>query len=216
MQQKRGNMAGMKVEQYVVGPVMTNCYFAINEDTSEMLVIDPGDEGAMLIDKIKEKHLIPKAVLLTHGHFDHAGAAKMLADAFDIRIYAEEHEQATLENPTLNLSGMIGKQEVYHADIYVKDGETLELAGFSLKVFLTPGHTKGGCCYYIEKEQTVFTGDTLFRESVGRTDFPSGSASELLRSVEEKLMPLPGQIKVYPGHNDTTTIGWERQYNPFL
>lgn len=81
----------------------------------------------------------------------------MVADAFDIPIYAEEHEQATLENPTLNLSGMIGKQEVYHADIYVKDGETLELAGFSLKVFLTPGHTKGGCCYYIEKSRAVFT-----------------------------------------------------------
>lgn len=110
---------------------------------------------------------------------------------------------------------MIGKQEVYHADIYVKDGETLELAGFSLKVFSTPGHTKGGCCYYIEKSRPFLPRYPV--PGVRRKDrFPSASASELLRSVEEKLMPLPGQIKVYPGHNDTTTIGWERQYNPFL
>ena len=111
---------------------------------------------------------------------------------------------------------MVGIKEIYHADCYVKDGEILNLAGFEIKVLHTPGHTKGGCCYYIEKEQAVFSGDTLFNSSVGRTDFPGGSATVLLRSIEEKLMPMPGQTKVYPGHNDTTTIGWEKQYNPFL
>lgn len=209
-------MAGLRVEQYVVGPVMTNCYFAVNEDTNEMLVIDPGDAGEMLIHKIKEKNLTPVAVLLTHGHFDHAGAAKTVADAFGIEIYAEEHEKETLDNPAVNLSGMSGMQEAYRADCFIKDGDSLELAGFEIQVLFTPGHTKGGCCYYIEKEQTVFSGDTLFCESVGRTDFPGGSATVLLRSIEEKLMPMPGQTKVYPGHNDMTTIGWERQYNPFL
>ncbi len=209
-------MAGLRVEQYVVGPVMTNCYFAVNEDTDEMLVIDPGDAGEQLIGKIKEENLTPKAVLLTHGHFDHASAAKTVAEAFGIRIYAEEHEKETLENASVNLSGMSGKKEVYEADCYVKDGDILNLAGFEIQVLYTPGHTKGGCCYYIEKEQAVFSGDTLFCESVGRTDFPGGSATVLLRSIEEKLMPMPGQTKVYPGHNDTTTIGWERQYNPFL
>lgn len=209
-------MAGLRVEQYVVGPVMTNCYFAINEDTREMFVVDPGDEAAKLIEKIKEKDVTPVAVLLTHGHFDHASAAKAVAETFGIKIYAEEHEKETLENPSINLSGMAGGQEVYSADCYVKDGEVLNLAGFEIKALYTPGHTKGGCCYYIEKEQTVFSGDTLFNSSVGRTDFPGGSASVLLRSIEEKLMPMPGQTKVYPGHNDTTTIGWEKQYNPFL
>ena len=210
-------MAGLRVEQYVVGPVMTNCYFAVNEDTKEALIIDPGDSAGALIDKIRERGLTPKAVLLTHGHFDHASAAEPVAKEFLVPIYAEEHEKETLESPAINLCGMMGQRGVvFYADKYVKDGDLLELAGFSIKVLHTPGHTKGGCCYYIEKEQALFAGDTLFCQSVGRTDFPGGSASVLLHSIEEKLMPLPGQTKVYPGHNETTTIGWERQYNPFL
>lgn len=210
-------MTGLRVEQYVVGPVMTNCYFAVNQDNNQMLVIDPGDSAEMLIHKIREENLTPVAVLLTHGHFDHAGAAQEVADAFGIEIYAEEHEKETLETPSVNLCGMIGERgKIYHADRYVKDGEHLDLAGFDITVFHTPGHTKGGCCYYIEKEQAVFAGDTLFLESVGRTDFPGGSASQLIQSIQEKLMPLPGQTKVYTGHNSTTSIGWERQNNPFL
>lgn len=209
-------MARLRVEQYVVGQVMTNCYFAVNEDTLEVLVIDPGDGAARLIEKIRQEKLIPRAVLLTHGHFDHAMAAGEIAREFQIPVYAEEHEKETLENPDINLCGMLGRRESYRADKFVKDGEELSLAGFDIKVMFTPGHTKGGCCYYMEKEQAVFSGDTLFHESVGRTDFPGGSASVLLKSIEDKLMPLPGQVKVYPGHNDVTTIGWERQYNPFL
>lgn len=210
-------MSGLRVEQYVVGPVMTNCYFAVNEDTNEMLVIDPGDSAKQLVDKIKERALKPAAVLLTHGHFDHAWAAKEVAEEFSVPVYAEEHEKETLLSPEINLCGMMGQRGViFHADVYVKDEDTLDLAGFSVKVLHTPGHTKGGCCYYIEKEQALFSGDTLFCQSVGRTDFPGGSASVLIRSIEEKLLPLPGQTKVYPGHNETTTIGYERQYNPFL
>ncbi len=210
-------MSGLRVEQYVVGPVMTNCYFAVNEDTNEMLVIDPGDSAKQLIDKIKERALKPAAVLLTHGHFDHAWAAKEVAEEFSVPVYAEEHEKETLLSPEINLCGMMGQRGVvFRADVYVKDEDTLDLAGFSVKVLHTPGHTKGGCCYYIEKEQALFSGDTLFCQSVGRTDFPGGSASVLIRSIEEKLLPLPGQTKVYPGHNETTTIGYERQYNPFL
>ncbi len=210
-------MAGLRVEQYVVGPVMTNCYFAVNEDTKEMLVIDPGDSAQRLIEKIKERGLKPAAVLLTHGHFDHAMAAEKVADEFGVSIYAHEMERETLEEPSINLGGMMGAGgTVFHADVFVKDGQILELAGFSIQALYTPGHTKGGCCYYIEKEQAVFVGDTLFHGSVGRTDFPGGSASVLLRSIEEKLMCLPGHTKVYPGHEDVTTIGWEKQHNPFL
>ena len=195
-------MAGLRVEQYVVGPVMTNCYLAVNEDTNEALIIDPGDEGRRLIEKIKEKNLTLAAVLLTHGHFDHAAAAAELAEAFQVPIYAHEKEKETLETPRINLCAMIGEPDaVYHADIYVKDNDVLQLAGFRIQVLYTPGHTVGGCCYYIEEEQAVFAGDTLFNGSVGRTDFPGGSASVLIRSIEEKLMPLPGQTKVYPGHN---------------
>ena len=209
-------MARLRVEQYVVGEVMTNCYFAVNEDTMEVLVIDPGDGAGRLAEKMREKNLIPRAVLLTHGHFDHAMAAGKIAEEFQIPVYAEEHEKETLNNPAVNLSGMIGNRESYHADEFVKDGDVLSLAGFTIKVLFTPGHTQGGCCFYFEEEQALFSGDTLFHDSVGRTDFPGGSASVLLKSIEDKLMPLPGQVNVYPGHNDTTTIGWERQYNPFL
>ncbi|MBO5371265.1 MAG: MBL fold metallo-hydrolase [Lachnospiraceae bacterium] len=209
-------MAGLRVEQYVVGPVMTNCYFAVNEDTNEMFIVDPGAWASELIQRVSKCGAAPVAVLLTHGHFDHASAARALAEEYGIQIYAHEAEKETLENPDINLCGMVRLNEVYSADCYVKDGEILNIAGFEIKVLHTPGHTKGGCCYYIEKEQAVFSGDTLFNASVGRTDFPGGSASVLLRSIEEKLLPMPGQTKVYPGHNDTTTIGWEKQYNPFL
>lgn len=210
-------MAKLRVEQYAVGPVRTNCYFAINADTNEALIVDPGDEASFLIEKLNERGAAPVAVLLTHGHFDHAAAAQEVADAFDIQIYAHEAEKETLENPALNLCGMIGRGgESYHADVYVRDKGCLTLAGFSIEVLHTPGHTKGGCCYYIEAEQAVFAGDTLFCGSVGRTDFPGGSASELLGSIRERLLCLPGQTNVYPGHEDTTTIGWERQHNPFL
>ena len=206
----------MKVEQYCVGQVQTNCYFAINEETQEALIVDPGDSAAFLAEKIKPTELKPQAVLLTHGHFDHAMAAKELADIFGVKIYAHEAEQETLKQSGLNASGMIGRRDSYHADVFVKDGEVLNLAGMELKVLHTPGHTEGGCCYYAEKEQVLFSGDTLFCQSVGRTDFPRGSMSQLIRSIKEKLLPLPNTVKVYPGHMGVTTIGIERSSNPFI
>lgn len=206
----------MKIEQYCVGEVGTNCYFAINEDTKEMLVVDPGDAAEMLAGKIREGGYRPQAVLLTHGHFDHAMAAEELAGMFGIQIYAHEAEKETLEQPRLNVSAMLGRRDAYHADVFVKDGEVLSLAGMELKVLHTPGHTEGGCCYYLEKEKVLFSGDTLFCQSVGRTDFPRGSMSQLVRSIKEKLMPLPDDVKVYPGHMSVTSIGMERHRNPFL
>ena len=111
---------------------------------------------------------------------------------------------------------MIGRRDSYHADIFVKDNEALKLAGMELKVLHTPGHTEGGCCYYVEKEQALFSGDTLFCQSVGRTDFPRGSMSQLIRSIKEKLLSLPNTVKVYPGHMGVTTIGMEKSSNPFI
>lgn len=206
----------MEIEQYCVGQVATNCYFAINGETKEMLVIDPGDSAKMLADKINQEGLKPQAILLTHGHFDHVMAAEELAGIFGVKIYAHEKEQDTLENPGKNVSLMVGGRDAYHADVYVKDGEVLELAGMKVKVLHTPGHTAGGCCYYLEEEGALFSGDTLFCQSVGRTDFPGGSMSEIVRSIKEKLMALPDEVRVYPGHMDLTTIGKERAYNPFL
>ena len=205
-----------EVLRYIVGPVCTNCYLLVNHKTGELLVVDPGDQAQLIEKQIKKTGAKPVAVLLTHGHFDHAGAAEELADKYQISIYAHEAEKETLEDPGLNLCGMIGEHKVYHADIFVKDEEVLNLAGFSIRVFFTPGHTIGGCCYYIADEKILFSGDTLFQESVGRTDFPRGSASDLIRAIREKLMPLPDDVTVYTGHDESTLIGYERMHNPYL
>ena len=205
-----------EVLRYIVGPICTNCYLLVNHKTGELLVVDPGDQAQLIEKQIEKTGAKPVAILLTHGHFDHAGAAEALADKYQISIYAHEAERETLEDPGLNLCGMIGEHKVYHADIFVKDEEVLNLAGFSIRVFLTPGHTIGGCCYYIADEKILFSGDTLFQESVGRTDFPRGSASDLIRAIREKLMPLPDDVTVYTGHDESTLIGYERMHNPYL
>lgn len=209
-------MVPLRVEQYVVGSVSTNCYFAINDDTKEVLIIDPGASAKKLAEKVREGGLKPTAILLTHGHFDHAGAAEELAGLLDVKIYAYETEKETLENPSLNLSGWEGRSDVYHADIYVRDEQELDLAGFHIRVLFTPGHTVGSCCYYFPYQNTLFCGDSLFQGSIGRTDFPKGSASQLVRAIQDKLMPLPDETAVYTGHGEETTIGLERMYNPFL
>lgn len=209
-------MSNLKIEEFCVGEVQTNCYFAVNENTKEMFVVDPGASAERLAGEIQNKGYRPVAILLTHGHFDHAGAAEELAKQLHVKIYAHEAEKDTLESPQNNVSVMIGRPESYHADIYVKDEEVLTLAGFELKVLHTPGHTAGGCCYYISKEDALFSGDTLFCQSVGRTDFPGGSMSRIVRSIKEKLLELPGYTKVYPGHMEATTIEQERQWNPYL
>ena len=209
-------MAPLKVEQYVVGPVQTNCYFAVNDETKEMILIDPGAIADRLIQVIEEEKLNPVAILLTHGHFDHAGGAADVAARFGIKVYAEEHERETLDDPKLNLSGWTGAETTYHADVFLKDEQEFDLAGFHIRVLFTPGHTVGGCSYYFAYQDALFSGDTLFAQSVGRTDFPKGSASALIRGIKEKLLPLPDEVTVYTGHNDTTTIGTERRYNPYL
>lgn len=209
-------MVELKIEQYQVGAIMTNCYFLINDDTKETLIVDPGGSTKYLKQKIIDGGLKPAAILLTHGHFDHASGAEELKKEYGIKIYAHEAEKETLHNPQGNLSPMFGANETYDADVYVKDGQILHLAGFEIEVLYTPGHTPGGVCYYFKDQKVLASGDTLFCESVGRTDFPGGSASQLVRSVKEKLMELPDDVRVLPGHEGKTYIGYERDHNPFL
>lgn len=209
-------MVPLRIEQYVVGSVSTNCYFAINDDTKEVLIIDPGASAPQLAQKVQDGDLKPVAILLTHGHFDHASAAEELAGLLQVKIYAHEAERETLETPGLNLSGWEGRADVYHVDEYLADEAELPLAGFTIRVLHTPGHTVGGCCYYFAEQGTLFSGDTLFCTSIGRTDFPKGSASQLIRAIHEKLMILPDETAVYTGHGEMTSIGTEREYNPFL
>lgn len=209
-------MSKLQIRHYMVGPVQTNCYFAVNTESGEALVIDPGAEPGMLAEKLRKLKADPKAILLTHGHFDHADGARALAEEFGIKIYAHEAEREVLADQEKNVSWMIGERKTYSADVYVKDEQELDLAGFHIRVFLTPGHTCGSCCYYLPYEDVLFSGDTLFAMSVGRTDYPTGSMSAIVRSIREKLMKLPENTMVYTGHGDFTTIETERMYNPYL
>ena len=207
----------MLVKEFMVGLVGTNCYLATNSETNETLIIDPGDEADALENYIKKHEYHPVAVLLTHGHFDHCMAAEEVAGHYGISVYVHEAEKETMENPALNCGGMIGKRLSFHADRYMHgEKDHLSLAGFEIDVILSPGHTPGGVCFYIQSDGILFSGDTLFCESVGRTDFPGGSMSRLVRSIKEKLFLLPDDTKVLPGHNEWTTIGNERRNNPFL
>ena len=155
----------------------------------------------------------PKAILLTHGHFDHILAAEDIRRTFHIPILASEREMELLEEPDMNLSSTYEESMSLTADRWLKDGETLELLGKKWSVIHTPGHTAGCLCYYIEDENLLFSGDTLFLESVGRTDLPTARPGEIIDSVVKKLFVLPDETKVYPGHGGSSTMGHEKQYN---
>lgn len=206
----------MTVENFVLGPMGTNCYIVINDESRECFVTDPADCPPEFVSHIRNKGLKVTAVLLTHGHFDHIMGLDGLLEQFPVPVYAHENEKQVLESAQINLSGMYGMGYTFSEAEYVRDGQIIETAGMKIRVIHTPGHTSGGCCYYIEEEGLLLSGDTLFCASIGRTDFPTGSSSQLVRSVREKLMPLPDETRVCPGHMDETTIGYEKKHNPFL
>lgn len=206
----------MKIEKFVLGALQTNSYLILNEDTKEVVIVDPAICPDYVLSHVKSKGYIPKAILLTHGHFDHVMGIEGWVSNYEIPVYLHEDEKEVLANPKLNLSVMMGKYYAYDKVQTLKDGEVLELAGFSFKVIHTPGHTKGGCCYYEEREGVLISGDTLFQASVGRSDFPTGSMSTLVRSIKERLFVLPDDVMVYPGHNNLTCIADEKKYNPFV
>lgn len=208
-------MDRMEIKRAVLGMAATNCYFACNRETKETIIIDPADNAELLIRALTTGGYKPAAILLTHGHVDHILAVNALRERFGIKAYAHEAEKAVLESTRYNLSTMFGAACTMKADVYLRDGEEIELAGFSIRVIHTPGHTPGGCCFYIRDEKVLFSGDTLFRSSIGRTDFPGGSMSTLVRGIREKLFILPEDTAVFPGHNEPTDIGREKIYNPF-
>lgn len=209
-------MAPLSIQTYVVGPVQTNCYFAINDDTKEVLIIDPGASAKQLAEKVKEQGLKPVAILLTHGHFDHILAAEAIRDRYQIPIYACQKEEKTLQDPKINLTAYHMDSYTLKADVYLTDLQAVELAGFSVQMIETPGHTAGSCCYYLKDEGVLFSGDTVFCGSAGRTDFPEGSTAAIVESLHRLLDALPDDTEVYPGHDASTTIGYEKRYNPFV
>ena len=215
-------MAGTKVGMFTLGMIGTNCYFVFDEDKTDesgkrhCIFFDPADKGSKIYETLLENNIAVDLILLTHGHFDHIGGAKELKDLSGARIGCLKEEEALLKDPFLNLGNSYGMNLSVTPDVLYRDGEVIEAAGLSCKVLKTPGHTSGSCCFYFENDNILISGDTLFEESVGRTDFPTSSTSELINSVKEKIFVLPDETIVYPGHGEVTTVGHEKQYNPFI
>lgn len=208
-------MSLLKCDFRVVGPIQTNCYFLYREDTKECLIIDPGYEADKIEAYVQKKQLHVAGILLTHGHFDHITAADEVRKKFQTKIYASGKEKELMADPRMNVSVMMGESVSLKADVWLEDGQELEMLGETMRCILTPGHTGGGMCFYFPKACMLFSGDTLFQKSVGRTDFPTGSSRELIRSVREKLLVLPEAVRVYPGHGLMTTIRDEQMFNPY-
>lgn len=205
----------IKIGKIVMGSVQTNCYFLYQENEKKIIVIDPADRGEYLYDAFAEKGFEVAAILLTHAHFDHIWGCNKLRELSGAKVYAWEEERDVCESARLNVSEDVGRPYVVSVDQYLKDGEKVSVEGMDSVLIGTPGHTKGSCCYYFEKDKILISGDTLFEGSVGRTDLPTGNGAILSRSLKNKLMSLPGDVKVFPGHGGSTTIGDEKKYNPF-
>ncbi len=203
----------MDIQSFVMGPVATNTYLL--SEGEEAIVIDPASKAQKMIEKIGDRRLL--AVLLTHGHFDHIGAAEKIRKDLGVPVYAGALEQTVLDDPLINLSGKYTwKPFTLKADRLLSDGEEFSLAGCRIRVLHTPGHSEGGVCYELPDEGILFSGDTLFESSYGRTDGPDGDPEAMLRSLARLFKELPGEMNVLPGHGDATTIAEERTYNPAL
>lgn len=219
----------IRIENIVLGMCATNCYavfdggaktpggYVDDGQLKEAVIIDPAADAACIEAMIARYKLKPVAVLLTHGHFDHLSAADAVRKRYGIKVYAGNEERPVMNSSSYNLSlPFTGEGMTFEADEYFKPGEELDFAGFRIGTIPVPGHTIGSVCYYFEEQKVLFSGDTLFAGSVGRSDFPTGNAGQLIRAIKSGLMSLPDDVKVYPGHGESTTVGCERVNNPFI
>ncbi|MDO5037048.1 MAG: MBL fold metallo-hydrolase [Tissierellia bacterium] len=203
----------LQVIRHVVGIQATNTYLVFNEN-KEGILIDPASHGKALIQAIEKEGVQLEAILLTHAHGDHIGALNEVRDHFQVEVYMAQEEEEVYLNPGLNMAAMMGLEEPNKkVDHYIKDGEILPFKLGDIKAYLTPGHTPGSMCFLIE--DLLFSGDTLFEGSIGRTDFPGGSLEAMMTSLR-KLVSFDDGIRVLPGHGEGTTMEREKRLNPFL
>ena len=207
----------MRITNLPSGALQANTYLAVDEKTNEGFIVDPGGYNKVLTKEVRDNDVNIKYIILTHGHSDHiCGVNEHKAEFPDAKIVAYKDEEAMLENPNLNQSPGFGVPYSTKADILVSDGDELKVGDVTLKFIHTPGHTEGGMCIYVKEAKALFSGDTLFRQSIGRTDFPGGSYEEIMDSIRKKLFLLPDDTNVFPGHMGTTSIGFEKENNPFV
>jgi glyoxylase-like metal-dependent hydrolase (beta-lactamase superfamily II) len=206
----------LEVRPLTVGPIAENCFVVRKEGADKALVVDPGEEPERILAEVEQTGAAVEAILITHCHFDHVGAVAPLARATGAPVYVPEIEVPVLADIMSFTFPGFGPYESYDADETVKGGEALELAGLTLDVLFTPGHSPGHVTYAVRDEQAIFSGDVLFQGSVGRVDLPGGDGPTLLRSIQSLLDAHPAETVVYPGHMGTTTLGAERATNPFL
>lgn len=210
-------MKKLMLRGIVVGSVQTNCYFLKNEQTQEILIVDPGAEQERIIyalDKLQGK---PVGILLTHGHYDHVCAVNELKKHYEIPVYAAKAEETLLADTNQNLSAAwSGIPYKVKADVLLEDGEEIQAAGFKITTILTPGHTIGSCCYWLKEEEICLSGDTVFYGNCGRCDLPTGSMSQMRKSLNKIFAMLPDETVIYPGHGEATDAEFEKKNNPYL
>ena len=198
----------MIIKAIPAGIYDANCYIVMDEKTKDAVVLDPGGDGEMLERAIKDMGANVKSILLTHGHIDHVGGVEYLSDRLNVPFYISKIDEEYIEKDNYVFGS------IRNANGYLEDGNDLSFGSLNIKVIATPGHTKGGLCFLIEDK--LFTGDTLFQGSIGRTDFIGGSFPEIINSIKTKLLPLGDEIEVYPGHGPKSSIGYEKGYNMYL
>lgn len=213
----------IKVGSLILGMIQTNCYYVYRDcgsasDNSEKhcIIFDPADNGESVYEELTKKNFVIDLILLTHAHFDHIGGVEALVRLSKARVFCYEGERRLCSDTDANLSAMFGRPTIIKPDEFLKDLAVIDAAGMKCQLIATPGHTEGSACYYFEEGHILMCGDTLFCGSVGRTDMPTGSMSSIVKSVRERLMILPDDTECFPGHGETTTIGYERKYNEFI
>jgi hydroxyacylglutathione hydrolase len=210
-------VSSLDVRMFTVGPVQENCFIVRHQDAPNAVIVDPGDEAEKLIQAIERLGIESvDAILITHTHFDHVGAVAPVVRATNAPVYCPELETDVLANLNDYTWQGFGPFESYEAEHTVAGGETLELAGLTIDVIFTPGHSPGHVTYALADHEALFSGDVLFQGSVGRVDLPGGDWPTLLASIDNLVSAYPAETTVYPGHMGITTLGRERATNPFL